>query len=324
MKKYLAALVLVLCLILAACDGREERQNQPSVLGEVSGLDEETILLTIDGREVPAWRYLYWLAYTCERIEERYEDSGLLLDWETPVSGGTLADYAKDQALADTALYATVENWAEKYGCVVTEEEVQDTTSCLPDMGLSSNQMWELERVGRMYAKLYALYCTEGSSLAPTKEALAAFGEEQGAVALDRILIPFGEDREAAQKKAAEAFSQINSAEDQAAAFSALAAENADTMGARTVLPEDGQLNGELLEAVKALQEGQCSGILESEEGFSILRRLPLDTETVKETYFDSLLQTDAENSAVTTGPEYASLDPSAFTAAAEWDEDGK
>lgn len=314
MKKRIAALVLVLCLILAACGSRRgDNQSQTSYLGEATGLDEEAVLLTVDGREVPAWRYLYWLAYTCQRVQERYQKSGLPLDWAAPVSGGTLADYAKDQALADTVLYATVENWAEEYGCAGTEGGDQ-AASYLPDLGLPAERMRELERVGWMYAALYELYGTEGSQLAPTEEALAAYGEARGAVTLDRILIHFGEDREAAQARAAEAFSKINGAEDQAAVFSALAAGGRDSAGPRTVLPEDGQLDPELLEAAQALREGQVSGILESEEGFSILLRLPLDTGALKEAYFDYLLQTAAEQAQVTTMPEYQTVDPAAFT----------
>lgn len=312
MKKYVAAVILVLCLVLGACDGRgKESGGQADRLGPAAELTDDTVLLTVDGREIPAWRYLYWLAYTCQRVQERYQASGLPLDWETPVSGGTLADYVKDQALADTALYATVENWAEQYGCTVPD--TQGETSHLPDMGLTGEQMGELERVGQMYAQLYDLYCTEGSELAPTKEALADYGEQAGAVTLEWILIPFGEDREAAQKQAAELFSRINGAEDQAAVFSALAAEHGDDSGPRTVLP--GEAQSELMEAARALEEGQCSGILETEDGFSIVRRVPLDVSVLKESCFDEMLQTAAENSVVTTRAEYAKLDPAAFAA---------
>ena len=69
----------------------------------------------------------------------------------------------------------------------------------------------------------------------------------------------------------------------------------------------------ELVEAALTLEEGQCSGILETEAGFSILRRLPLETSVLKEAYFDHLLETAAENSAVTTAPEYVSLDAAEF-----------
>lgn len=316
MKKYLAAVGLVLCLILSACDSPElaaETERSSSRLEDAANLEETTVLLTIDGREIPAWRYLYWLGYTCERVQERYREADLLLDWDTPVSGGTLADYARDQALADTALYATVENWAEQYGCTAAETGGGGQKSSLPDMGLSSEQMRELERVSALYTELYGIYCTEGSELAPSPEILREYGEAQGAVTLDRILIPVGEDREAAQKRSAEVFSKINSAEDQATVFSTLAAEGGDPAGARTVLPGDGQLAEELVEAVQMLEVGQCSGILETEEGFSVLRRLPLEVESLNETHFDSLLQAAAEASSVTTTPEYQELDVEKF-----------
>ena len=67
-------------------------------------------------------------------------------------------------------------------------------------------------------------------------------------------------------------------------------------------------------EAAEALQEGQISGILESEEGFSILRRLPLDTAAVADAYFDHQLETAAQNAAVTVTPAYETLDPAAFS----------
>jgi len=312
LKRYLMAVGLVLCLLLSSC-GKSEKPvlQRLSRLSEAAGTEEEQVLLTIDGREIPAWRYLYWLGYACERVEERYRESKLPLDWNTPVSGGTLADYVKDQALADTALYAAVENWAERYSCAPSEPDTE--TPALPDMGLSLTQMEELEQVGRMYAALYELYCTEGSELAPSEDELMAFGTEQGAVTLDRILIPVDGDRETAQKRSAEVFSQINSAEDLEAVFSALAAEGGDPLGPRTLLPETEELEPELVEAALALEEGQCSGILETEEGFSVLRRFPLETAALKEAYFDHLLETAAESSAVMTTAEYEALDTAEF-----------
>ena len=113
MRKRITALALLLCLTLTACGGETDSQGQTSFLGKAAGLEETAVLLTVDGREVPAWRYLYWLAYTCDRIREQYEESGMKTDWGTPLDGGTLADSARDQALADTVLYATVEIWAE-------------------------------------------------------------------------------------------------------------------------------------------------------------------------------------------------------------------
>ena len=315
LKRYLMAVLLVGCLALSSCRTQAEVPPVPagqSDLAAAAGVEETAVLLTVDGREIPAWRYLYWLGYTCQRIEERYRESELELDWSTPVAGGTLADYAKDQALADTALYATVENWAEQYGCTVAEDPGA-ASAALPELGLSEEQMGELRQTGRLYSELYTLFCTEGSALAPTQEELRSFGAEQGAMTVDRILIPFGEDREAAQKRAAEVFSRINGAADQTAEFSALAAETGGASAPKTVLPGDGQLAEELVEAAQALGEGQCSGILETEEGFSVLLRLPLEETALREACFDHRLQRAAESSAVTVTEEYTALNAREF-----------
>ena len=322
MRKRMAALTLALCLGLSGCALKKEEENA-SLLGRAAELGEELVLLTVDGREVPAWRYLYWLAFTCDQIREKYKDSGLTLDWETPVPGGTLADYAKDQALANTALYATVENWAARYGCVLSEAEREALAKTwaeqsearggeeaylreLADLGLDRLRAEELTEVGMLYAKLYNLCLTEGSEL-------SGLLDQVDSLTVDRILISAGEDREAAREKAAEVFSRLNGAEDPAAAFPALAAEGDDGAGPRTLLPGDGTLSQALEEAAKALEEGQYSGILESEEGFSILRRLASEGGTLAGEAFDSLLQEAAEGALVQTAPAYDGLDAAAF-----------
>ena len=322
MRKRMAALGLALCLGLSGCAVKGEEKND-SLLGRAAELGEELVLLTVDGREVPAWRYLYWLAFTCDQVREKYKDAGLSLDWETPVPGGTLADYAKDQALANTALYATVENWAEQYGCALSERERAALAETweeqsaarggeeaylkeLAALGLDRLRSEELSEVGMLYAKLYDLCLTEGSEL-------SSLLENTDGLTVDRILISAGEDREAAREKAAEVFSRLNSAEDPAAAFSVLAAEGDDAAGPRTLLPGDGTLPPALEEAAQTLEEGQCSGILESEEGFSILRRLVFQGEDLAGEAFDRLLQAAAEEALVQTAPAYDNLDAAAF-----------
>lgn len=311
MKKRMAALTLA-CLCLTACGGKESGGTSgTSALETAAGLEGSAVLLTVDGREVPAWRYLYWLAWTSDQMAREYTQSGLTLDWDAAVENGTLADYVKEQALADTVLYATVENWAEQYGCEPAEEASE--AEPLPDLGAGENRMAELEEVRGLYAALYRSSAAEGSPLAPTEEELAKYGAEAGAVTLDRILVAAGEDREAARQRASELFSQLNGAEDQAATFSRLASEGDDPAGPRTVLPGDGSLADSLLEAAGALEEGQCSGILESEDGFSILRRLPLDTGALEQGYFSAALEEAAQSAAVTVTSAYHQLDAAAF-----------
>lgn len=323
MKKGVVIGMLVL-LCLSACAGKEDRESQ-ALLGRAAGLDEEAVLLTVDGREVPAWRYLYWLAFTCDQVRDRYEEARLNLDWKIPVTGGSLGDYAKDQALADTVLYATVENWAETYGCVLTEadraslsERWEEQAAAhggeelylaeLESFGLNRVRAETLEGVGVLYGKLFQLY---GETENP---AMAALREKLDCLTVDRILVAAGEDREEARRRAEALFSRLNDGgADQEAVFSALAAEGDDPAGPRTLLPGGKTLDPILEEAAAALEEGQCSGILESAEGFSILRRLPPEPDRLEGGGFDWLLQQAAEDSLVSLSDSYARVDTAAF-----------
>ena len=120
MKRCIAfCLALGAAISLTACGGGD---TEGGLLCKASGIRPDTVLLSVDGRDVSAQRYLYWLAYACDYIADYY-DSGEGIQWGDTVSGQSLEDYAKDQALQNAALYATVETWAEDYGCTLTDED---------------------------------------------------------------------------------------------------------------------------------------------------------------------------------------------------------
>ena len=226
-------------------------------------------------------------------MRERYEEAGLTLDWSTPVSGGSLGEYAKEQALSDAALYATVENWAEDWGCSLTDEEREALTSDPETEALwcvSEVQGRELAEVGALYAKLCERYI---NGEAPLPIALPE------GLFLDRILV--SNDRENARETIETLFSELNGAEDQQAVFTSLAAAWDDPAGPRQVSPGDWPTP--LEEAAQALEPGQISGILASEEGYSILRRLPDQTPANgTPEAFDALLQAAAEQAWTASG----------------------
>lgn len=306
-------LCLVLCLLLTACtdSGEPPKQSAP-LLGGAAEMEEEATLLRVNGREIPAWRCLYWLARACDTVCAAYQAAGMEPDWTAVIEGQSLADYAKAQALSDTVLYAVVETWAEQYGCI-GEETAGVQTEPAPELGLDEARAAELDRVGRMYGQLYALFCTEGSVLSPSEETLTAFAEENGWVGFDRILVSFGEDREAAESKAEELFSRLNDAADAEKEFAALAAEGDDPAGSRTLRLRAGGLEDVLRDALEHLAVGQYSGILETEEGFSILLRQKPGRNSLLEPCFDYLLQRAAEEAEVQSTAAYMELDASSF-----------
>ena len=117
--------VLLLCLLLAGC-GAAEREEETGALESAAGLTEnQEDFLTVDGEAVPAWRYLYWLAMDCRRLEEQYAAADEPLDWDAalPGAGETPAGVAKAAALEDMVLCAVTERWGTRFGCALTPEE---------------------------------------------------------------------------------------------------------------------------------------------------------------------------------------------------------
>ena len=283
-------------VLLSGCAFWEE----PPAPAASAPREEETPFLTIAGRETPEWRYLCWLDRGIKSMAARYAAVGLEPDWEEQAE-------VKAQALADTALYAAVEALAEEYALTLTAEELTELDAAVW-AELPQEQGRAMAAVGALYGKLCTLAQTPGSSLAPTEEELADFAQEEGYLTLERILIPAGEG---AADRAAEVFARVNAGGEEA--FFREMPEEAVTFRAG-----EGVFSAALEEAAAALDTGQISGILESEEGFSILRRSETDTATLAVAWLDEELLAWAEEAEVLTSADYEEMDVAARAEALE------
>ena len=259
-------------------------------------------------REVPGWQYRYWLGCARRNLEAVCETDGTPVDWSAPTQEGcTLEELAEQQAREDVALYATVDTWAESQNCTLTEEDHQILDQLwqrraadaggedaylrrLSEQGLTPEQARLLAETGQKYARLHALALEPESGFGPTTEELQTYAEEEGLLTVNRYLAT-GADREQARKRAADAFSRLNTAEDPVHVFSALAAEGDDPAGVRSFRIGDGTLGPYLEENARFLEIGQYSGILESDEGFSILLRMSPDRKFLVPRWLDHALQ---------------------------------
>lgn len=336
MKRRVLALLLCLPLLLSAC-GRSA-SGDGGLLSRASGIDGEETLLTVDGREVPAWRYLYWLTAVCDQIRAAWNDSGRTLDWQQTLSGEPLADYARRKALENTALYATVETLAEENGVTLTEEdqaqldgEWQEKVTeygseeaylqALERMGLGREEARALSEDACLYRKLLALSDDASSDLYVTGEELETFTAGREYLAASCILVSTAgvapEDSEtlAAKKARAETlFAQINGAGGGAAVFTQLAqTENDAPSQPGTFAAGDGTLPQAAEEALQALEVGQWSGVVETEEGYYLLLRQEPDSAAIRADCFDDKLLTAAQAADTQPGAKLETLSVPAF-----------
>ena len=324
---------------LTACGGDPQEDG---LFYQASGIRPDTVLLSVDGRDVTARRCLYWLACACDYIAGYY-DSGDGIQWSDTVDGQTLADYAKDQALSSAALYATVETWAEDYGCALTDEDrtAMDREwaaraaqyggedaylDVLARMGLDRAEAEAISADAYLYRHLYDLYRTEGSQLASAEQDLETFAQEQGYLTVDHIWIstasadPADDDAIAAcRARAEEAFAKLNSSADPLNDFAVLAATYSDEPdrdqhpSGYTFTAGDGTLPTACEEAALALEAGQFSCVVEADDGFYLILRKPVDLEAVAPDYFDALLQAAADSADLSAARAYETLNVPQF-----------
>lgn len=328
-------MLLALLALLAwvpACGKKDDEQAEQAVTLRAAELSGDPVLVTVDGRPLTGEAVLYWLADACDGIADYYESANAPLRWDALLEGETLAEYAKEQAVQNAALYATVETWAEENGCILTEEDeaalkadwaqrVKEAggeeayADHLLQEGLSRTGAERLAGDHYLYLHLCALASAAESKLAPTEVELTEFFTQQAYFTFRMLEVPKDAAApEVGRQKAADLFARLNASADPVAAFSTLAAETGGA-GPQTAKSGDGTLSETLEQAVQSLKPGQLSGVVDATERYVILLRLPPETEAVRDDWFDGKLQAAAENAKVERTEAFEELSVERFYA---------
>ncbi|MEA4994267.1 MAG: peptidylprolyl isomerase [Oscillibacter sp.] len=312
MKRAFAALIAVMTL-LAGCGKKTE--EPAGLYYEASGIAPEAVLLTVDGREVPAARYFYWLTADCDYLAEQ---AGGEPDWSADAGGQTLDDYVKRQALDATVFYDMVEALAEANGCVLTAENLAAMDSdwaaqaaeyggedayldILTQMGLDRAGAQLLTADYYLYEQLRALSLAGGSELSPADGAVADFAASAGVYTADVLVFPNAD-------LAAAALSDLEQDPDKDPAT--LKDGVYTTVTAAT---GDGTLPAAAEQALAGLEQGRWSNPVEAEGGVYLLRLLPTDMDAAAGLWFDSHIQSLAAGAQVAPAKEYGDFTAASF-----------
>lgn len=327
-KPVLLACAVLVCGLLSACGSLAPDRGG---LWEELGLSPDQAVASADDREISAGLYLYWLTEITDSIRAYYSAEGQETDWSAQVEEGlTLGQYAKERALESAAVYATVENWAQRYDCTLTEadraEAAQAWAETAAERGGEDAYLAALAQKGLdeaggrrmaedhiLYQKLCALAMEEGSGLWEEEADLAEFYTQRGYVTVDLVEVPADGAEEAAAL-----FGRINESTDPVAELAAIRQERGQSGWPRTLLPGDGSLPDAYAQAAAALSPGQISGVVEGSEGFAILGRLEDDPEAVRLELMDQRLLESARSARMEVSQSYQELDVEALCAALE------
>lgn len=247
-------------LLIGAMAGCSTADPQPTpaaddIAYQATGLARDTVLFTVDGRDVTADQYLYWLLTSISEAKS----AGYLADdeaWEETIEDQPTNDYLKDKALEISKLYAVVANHAEEQGANVTEEQRAEAEEQLEQVGAMYEQYYGLttqewldqqciSREGYLslndaYYQVQNLQTSmeEAGELTPTDEDIQNMIDAEGIYNCKHILIAFPahddgsdvtDEEKAATKAEADAlYQEITAAADPIAAFDSAMNEKSD------------------------------------------------------------------------------------------------
>lgn len=328
----------------------------PDVTMALLGFPGDTTVMTVDGVDVSAEEYLYWLGYATEYVGYYQFGDPSAIDWDMDTGSGTVTEYLINNARDLAVFNQVIRNQCAERNITLTDEEEAELDQQLADAVESSGGQEEFElalkEVNRteeglrsMYEASNFLYASLQNQLVPaqdasalTAEELAQWAADNGKMQVKHILFKTVDDSgnplsdeeiAAAKQKAEDTLAQLQASDDMETLFDQLMNELSEdgrysdgTLGAPNgYLFGDGEMVQEFEDAAKSLKEHELSGIVETDYGYHILLRLPVDTEMAREAWaeeqstnisnqMNEQMTTWMDEADIQTNDTFASIDP--------------
>ena len=336
MKRLIAMLAASILIVgaIAFVDTRYGTQND-GIYYEVTGIRPDAKIMTVNGVDVCAEEYFYWLASVCEYL---YSYTDGTVDFNAALTEDmTFGQYAKSDAAQTVTLYAVVRQLAAQKGVTLSAEDEaaldaqraqyveyygseETYLRQLQIVGVSEEMLRSIESVPYLYGHLAELYCTEGGELYPSEEDLASFGREGGYVTAQLLYFSTVELDAAAVEEVrtkAETYAQRwQSAADKTAAYLTRCEELGLSADAAGLTFEPNSSDAVVCSAVEKLAVGEISDVIEGTSGFYVALRLDLNGNALAQDLF-SLLMSELQSTAKVEYSDslYDSIDAGTFYA---------
>ena len=298
-----------------------------SIFTTLTDLDMNETVLEVDGNGIPADLYLYWVMNKSYELEyqlnmfklsygmygENVDEEGRI-KWDQTLDGDPVADIVRQNAENNALSYALLENVAKAHDIELTAEDQAAIDELLAQQAEQSGgeeafeqSLYEMgiskESHTRMVASQYLYQHLAELAGDPASDIYQAPSDDDAYV--DHILLatkdtttnePLPEEEAAAKKAQAEDFlAQLRAAEDPIALFDDLMNEHSEDSGLATNPDGYTTAKGEMVapfeEAALALKAGEISEVVESDFGYHIILRLPLDPDDFRDDCVGSLME---------------------------------
>lgn len=316
----------------------------------VSGLAADEAVITVGDAEVTAADYLYWLNRVIDNYLSVLGGSVSTLPWDTEMMDGlTFGQYFLEQAADIAVFHSALRQLAQAEGLSPDPSIAAGVSDEFAEMAaqegssesrvvhtlwanmLTKELLTELNENSDLYDQLQELYYGENSDGYPTDAEVNAYLDETGQYKCKHILLatidldtrqPLDEETIARQRATADGLlAQLQAAEDHVALFDQLMKEYSEDTGLAAnpdgYTTSKGQMVAPFEEAALALNVGEISGIVESEFGYHIILRLPIDPADYRDESVSYLLEKriddERDRLGVTRTDAFGKLDVGSF-----------
>ena len=318
----------------------------------VSGLAGDETLARLGETAITAADYLYWLDWVIENYLDQFGGQMTTLPWDVQMTddGLTFGQYMLDQATEIAVFHVMLRELARQEGLTPDPSVAADMDMQYADMvvqaGSDESQViytfWgnmltkdlliKLNENNDLYDQLQELYFGEDSGSYPTDAEVNAYLDENGYFHVKHILLmtidqdtsePL-EEEAIAQKKATadDLLAQLQASEDPITLFDQLMNQHSED-GGLLLNPEgyifsaSDSLVGGFREAALELSVGEISDVVETDYGYHIMLRLPIDPAEYRAACISSLLREKIDQERDRLGLEktaaFDTLDVSSF-----------
>lgn len=316
-----------------------------TMYGFASGMDDSATAVTVNGVSIPNELFFYWLSYDCYYMYYYYSQYGMSVDFN---EDATYTYLISDVQTAVT-YYACLRQLCEENGITVTDEQMAEYTTQLETLvnetyggdldlmlqsyGLSEDAFEYINTNGYLYTNLADQLVGQ-----PSDADLEQYVEDNGIFGVKHILLmttteditddegsvtQTADEYNAAQKALAEdLLARLQDPNAADTLFDELMTTYSEDSGLSsypdgyTFTNADSLVDG-FREATLELEPGEMSGIVETDYGYHIMLRLPVDASVYQEEWIsakaDELVTAAMEEAEVSLASELNELDINAF-----------
>lgn len=289
----------------------------------VSGIAGDETVVRLGEIEISASHYLYWLQRVINDYLAQFGGQMTTLPWDTEmVEGQTFGQFMQDQALELATLHALLRQMAQEENLTPDPAVAADVESQYVNMIMQAGDneervihaLWGnllskelitwISENSDLSSQLRELYFGENSGHYPTDAEVNAYLEESGQYRAKHILLatidldtrePLDEEA-VAQKKALadDLLSQLRTAQEPIVLFDQLMNEYSEDSGLAAnpdgYTTRKGEMVAPFENAALALKSGEISDVVESDFGYHIILRLPMDPDDFRAECISSLM----------------------------------